>query len=236
VSTPARSEVNEVAMTKRWIGSAAAVITLSGLASGCEAPDSGPTPAAQVKPTATAVSTATAKTGEVVFDPDNPPPGWTMCHRNHCHHQDGRVASYAQVMQEIGATSMVGGKAPPAAPPAPPDVASLPLDADRSDSGLVSRVIKPGAGKRKPGPASVVTVHYTGWTTDGKAFDSSIARGQPAQVPLNRMMPGWIEGIQLMVEGEERRMWIPESLAYKGAPGKPQGRLVFDIELLSIKD
>ena len=218
--------------------SVATTALLIGLATGCEAPpEATPTSEARGKPTAASPApSAAAKPGGVVFDPNNPPPGWVLCHRNHCHHQDGRVASYAQVMQEIGATSMVGGQAPAAAPPAPPDVAAFPLDADRTESGLVTRVLKPGKGTRKPTANSVVTVHYTGWTTDGKAFDSSIARGQPAQFPLNRVVPGWTEGIQLMVEGEERRMWIPESLAYKGAAGKPKGTLVFDVELISIRD
>jgi peptidylprolyl isomerase len=64
-------------------------------------------------------------------------------------------------------------------------------------------------------------------------FDSSVSRGQPATFPLNRVIPGWTEGVQLMVVGEQRRLWIPEELAYKGAPGAPQGMLVFDIELIS---
>ena len=110
------------------------------------------------------------------------------------------------------------------------------MDADRSASGLVTRLIKAGSGSKKPGPTSKVTVHYTGWTTDGKSFDSSIPRNQPATFPLDRVIPGWTEGIQLMVVGEERRFWIPEELAYKGKPGKPQGTLVFDVELISIDD
>jgi FKBP-type peptidyl-prolyl cis-trans isomerase len=139
-------------------------------------------------------------------------------------------------MKETGATSMVGGKAPAAAPPAPPDVGTTPADADRRPSGLLSRVLKPGSGTKKPGPESKVTVHYTGWTTDGKSFDSSIPRGQPATFPVNRVIPGWTEGLQLMVVGEERRFWIPEELAYKGKAGKPAGMLVFDVELIGIDD
>ena len=185
---------------------------------------------------APAPTSAPAANGEVVFDPNNPPEGWVNCHRNHCHHKDGRVASYAQVMQEIGAKKMVGGDAPVAAPAAPPDVAAFPMDADKLPSGLVTRVLKAGKGDKKPGPKSVVTVHYTGWTTDGKSFDSSLTRGKPAQVPLHRMMPGWIEGLQLMVVGEERRFWIPEGLAYKGQAGKPAGTLVFDVELIEVRD
>src|SRR5690606_27029439 len=137
---------------------------------------------------------------------------------------------------EIGATKLVGAEAPKAMPAAPADVAAPPADAVKTPSGLASKVIKAGTGDKKPGSTSVVTVHYTGWTTDGKAFDSSISRGQPAQFPLNRVIAGWTEGLQLMVVGEERRFWIPENLAYGGRPGKPAGMLVFDVELISIRE
>jgi len=119
--------------------------------------------------------------------------------------------------------------------PAPPDVAAPPADAERTPSGLASKVLQPGTGEQKPGPEDIVNVHYTGWTTDGKMFDSSVVRGQPASFPLNRVIPGWTEGLQLMRVGEKRRFWIPEELAYKGRPG-PQGMLVFDVELLGIQE
>lgn len=213
------------------------VAALSWLAvTGCQRSAPEETKQATEAPAEATAAAARPKTEEVVFDPTNPPPGWRLCHRNHCHHEDGRVASYQQVMAEIGATRIVGGQVPKAAPPAPEDVGGAPQDAVKTSSGLASRVLKEGTGTRKPGAASVVTVHYTGWTSDGRAFDSSVARGQPAQFPLNRVIPGWTEGLQLMVEGEERRLWIPESLAYKGAPGKPAGTLVFDVELISIRD
>jgi FKBP-type peptidyl-prolyl cis-trans isomerase len=77
-------------------------------------------------------------------------------------------------------------------------------------------------------------VHYSGWTTDGKMFDSSVARGEPATFPLNGVIAGWSEGVQLMVEGETVRFWIPEALAYKGQQ-QPYGLLVFDVELIAIK-
>jgi peptidylprolyl isomerase len=77
-------------------------------------------------------------------------------------------------------------------------------------------------------------VNYTGWTTDGKMFDSSVQRGEPATFSLNQVIPGWTEGLQMMVEGEKRRFWIPESLAYQGQPGQPAGMLVFDVELIRI--
>jgi FKBP-type peptidyl-prolyl cis-trans isomerase len=65
-------------------------------------------------------------------------------------------------------------------------------------------------------------------------FDSSVTRGEPAEFPLGNVIAGWTEGLQLMVEGEKRRLWIPESLAYQGRPGRPAGMLVFDVELLNI--
>jgi len=122
----------------------------------------------------------------------------------------------------------------PKPPPTPEDVAAAPKDAQKTKSGLMSKVITKGTGTKKPSLNSMVEVHYTGWTTDGKMFDSSVVRGEPAQFPLNAVIPGWTEGVQLMVEGEKRRLWIPEALAYKGAPGAPAGMLVFDVELLKI--
>jgi FKBP-type peptidyl-prolyl cis-trans isomerase len=121
---------------------------------------------------------------------------------------------------------------------APTDVKAPPEDASKSTSGLASKVIKPGTGSRKPAAADTVTVHYTGWTTDGKQFDSSKTGGQPVSFPLNRVIPGWTEGLQLMVEGEQRRFWIPAKLAYgeNPPPGAPAGMLVFDVELLSFKE
>ena len=119
-------------------------------------------------------------------------------------------------------------------PPAPPDVAAVPADAEIGKSGLAWKVLTPGTGTRKPSAHSTVRVHYTGWTTDGKMFDSSLARAKPAVFPLDAVIPGWTQGLQLMVEGEKRRFWIPKNLAYRGEAGKPQGMLVFDIELIEI--
>jgi FKBP-type peptidyl-prolyl cis-trans isomerase len=118
--------------------------------------------------------------------------------------------------------------------PAPSDVAAPPKDAERSESGLASRVLEKGTGTQHPNADSTVTVHYTGWTTDGKMFDSSVKRGQKASFPLNRVIKGWTEGLQLMVVGEKRRFWIPADLAY-GENGRVPGMLVFDVELFEIK-
>ncbi len=117
---------------------------------------------------------------------------------------------------------------------APSDVKAAPLDSAKTNSGIAYKVIKPGTGTVHPTKNSTVTVHYTGWTTDGKMFDSSVERGQPASFGLGDVITGWTEGVQLMVVGEKTRFWIPEKLAYKGERA-PFGVLVFDIELIAIK-
>jgi peptidylprolyl isomerase len=121
--------------------------------------------------------------------------------------------------------------------PAPPDVAAPPADAEKTASGLASKVVSKGTGAVHPAPADTVEVHYTGWTTDGHMFDSSVKRGRTAKFPLNRVIKGWTEGLQLMVEGEKRRFWIPSALAYGDTPqrpGAPAGNLTFDVELIKI--
>ncbi len=124
-------------------------------------------------------------------------------------------------------------KNPPPPIPPPPDVAKAPADAKVEKSGLASKVVTPGKGTAHPSAKSEVEVHYTGWTTDGKMFDSSVTRGETAKFALDMVIKGWTEGVQLMVEGEKRRFWIPEEMAYKGGGG-PQGLLVFDVELIKI--
>jgi peptidylprolyl isomerase len=122
---------------------------------------------------------------------------------------------------------------PPPPLPAPADVAAAPADAEKTASGLAWKTLQAGDGAQ-PVATDRVRVHYTGWTTDGKQFDSSVQRGKPAVFPLNKVIPGWTEGLQLMKIGEKARFWIPEDLAYKGRPGAPAGMLVFDVELLEI--
>jgi len=106
-------------------------------------------------------------------------------------------------------------------------------------SGLQYKIIKEGQGP-KPTDTSTVSVNYNGTLLDGTVFDSSIERGQPAEFPLNRVIKGWTEGIQLMSVGSKYKFWIPSELAYgdNGAGGKikPGALLVFDVELLAIKD
>lgn len=117
----------------------------------------------------------------------------------------------------------------------PSDVKEPPADAHRTADGIAYKVLRAGTGVRHPSAFDRVTVHYTGWTTDGKMFDSSVARGMPATLSLGDVIKGWTEGLQLMVEGERTRFWIPQDLAYKGQSGEPRGMLVFDIELIRIE-
>ncbi len=132
------------------------------------------------------------------------------------------------------AVTVAFAQTPPAAIPAPSDVAAPPADATKTASGLATKVITPGTGKDHPGKDEVVTVDYSAWTADGKMFDSSVARGRPLTIAVNRLLPGLGEGLHLMVTGETLRLWIPESLAYKGAAGKPAGTLVFDVTLIDL--
>lgn len=119
---------------------------------------------------------------------------------------------------------------------APADVAAPPSDATTTASGLAYKSLQAGTGDVHPGATSKVEVHYTGWTTDGEMFDSSVARGQTISFPLNGVIRGWTEGVQLMKVGDKFRFWIPADMAYGENPGggRPGGLLVFDVELFSI--
>lgn len=116
----------------------------------------------------------------------------------------------------------------------PADLRAPPADAVRTPSGLSYRVLKRGAGGARPSPASTIEIHYSGWTLDGRLFDSSVARDQRASFPLDQLIPGWQEGILLMSRGDSFRFWIPGPLAYDtptASPDTPKGTLVFDITL-----
>ena len=104
-------------------------------------------------------------------------------------------------------------------------------------SGLQYMVLRQGAGAR-PKPTDTVRVNYHGTTLDGKVFDSSYDRGQPAEFALNQVIAGWTEGVAMMPVGSKFRFWIPSELAY-GAKGAgddigPNATLVFDVELMDI--
>ena len=106
-----------------------------------------------------------------------------------------------------------------------------------TSTGLQYRVIKEGTGAQ-PTATDEVTVHYTGKLHDGTVFDSSVNRGEPATGPLNRVIPGWTEGVQLMKEGAKYEFYIPSDLAYgpNGVPNAipPHATLIFEVELISI--
>ena len=107
----------------------------------------------------------------------------------------------------------------------------------QTKSGLQYMVIKEGNGI-KPSATDTVTVHYTGTLIDGTVFDSSVERGEPASFPLDKVIPGWTEGLQLMSEGSKYRLFIPSELAYgsKGSGDKilPNSTLIFDVELIKV--
>ncbi len=108
----------------------------------------------------------------------------------------------------------------------------------QTKSGLQYMVLKEGNGA-KPGPTDTVTVNYTGKLIDGTVVDSSEQNGEPAVLPLNKVIPGWTEGLQLMSEGSKYRLFIPSELAYgsKGAGNTilPNATLIFDVELIKVK-
>src|SRR5690606_17261370 len=104
-------------------------------------------------------------------------------------------------------------------------------------SGLQYKVVKEGGGK-SPKATDTVSVHYRGTLIDGTEFDSSIKRGEPAEFPVNRVIPGWTEALQLMKEGAKWMLYIPSHLAYgeRGAGGAigPNETLIFEVELLKV--
>ena len=105
-----------------------------------------------------------------------------------------------------------------------------------TESGLQYLVVKEGNGK-KPGPNDVVTVHYTARLIDGTVFDSSVERGEPATFAVGQVIPGWVEGLQLMSEGSAYRLFIPSELAYGEhgtGPIQPNSTLIFDVQLLKV--
>ncbi len=106
-------------------------------------------------------------------------------------------------------------------------------------SGLQYKVLKAGKGTKSPKATDTVKVHYHGTLMDGSVFDSSVDRGEPISFPLNGVIKGWTEGVQLMKEGDKYQFTIPSELAYgdQGAGGKigPNATLVFDVELIAIE-
>ncbi len=125
------------------------------------------------------------------------------------------------------------------APAAPATAGSQNNEMKTTPSGLKYQVLKQGTGTVSPKATDTVNVHYHGTLLNGTVFDSSVQRGQPISFPLNGVIPGWTEGLQLMKVGDKFKFEIPPNLAY-GANSPtptipPNSTLVFEVELLGIK-
>lgn len=111
-------------------------------------------------------------------------------------------------------------------------------DVQEAASGLQYQILTKGEGTVHPSASSMVTVHYHGTLLDGTVFDSSVERKEPISFPLNRVIRGWTEGVQLMVIGDKFKFFIPSKLAYGNSPAgeiKPGSLLIFEVELLGIE-
>jgi FKBP-type peptidyl-prolyl cis-trans isomerase len=118
---------------------------------------------------------------------------------------------------------------------APADVAAAPPDATRTKSGLAYKTLRAGHGRTRPKLNDTVEVAFTGWTSQGEMFNTTVGRPRPAELPMAELIPAWREALRAMVAGEQRRLWVPEDLAMQGRAGLPPGLLVFDLELLEIE-
>lgn len=134
------------------------------------------------------------------------------------------------LVYEIQVEDIIKAKADPA--PVPPDVAAPPPDAKRTARGVAYRMLKTGTGA-KPTATDLVKIHYTGWTTEGRLVASTALEGSPETITLTATLPGWAEVIPLLAVGDRVRIWVPDTLAFKGQPHKPQGMIVYDLELVS---
>ena len=120
--------------------------------------------------------------------------------------------------------------------PTPANLTAAPADAEVNTSGVASKVVKAGSGEARPSPTDNVQLHYTAWTTDGTMLESTLPAERPETIPLKRTIKGFTEAVQMMVEGETRRIWVPQNMAYGETPPPtaPKGMLIFEVELLKI--
>src|SRR5262249_12485620 len=142
--------------------------------------------------------------------------------------------------EEQTSTSKRDAANPPAAPAAPANSqANAPSAMTTTSSGLKYQVLKQGTGTVSPKASDTVKVHYHGTLLDGTVFDSSVERGEPISFPLNGVIPGWTEGLQLMKVGDKFKFEIPPNLAYGPTSPSPKippnSTLVFEVELLGIQ-
>ncbi len=124
------------------------------------------------------------------------------------------------------------------APPTPIDLKAPGADALKTPSGLVYRVLRKGPGTDHPLATSQVTLHFSGWTSDGRLFVSTVMSHRPAMFRVATLPPGWREAVQQMVAGEKARFWVPAALALGGKPpitSGPGDTLLYDIELVAVQ-
>jgi peptidylprolyl isomerase len=123
-------------------------------------------------------------------------------------------------------------------PTVPEDVSEPPPTAARTPSNIAYRILHPGTG-RAPTIDDAVLVKYSGWTADGKVFETTARRGRPRTLFPRQLVAGLSEALLMMKEGEAARFWIPPNLAFGDTPAKPggpSGPVVYDIELVKVKD
>lgn len=153
------------------------------------------------------------------------------------------IMMVAAAMMCVSATSCKASVMPEDDAPATIDLTDGKVDTTgytTTKSGLKYKEVRKGTGRQPSGPNAVVKVHYAGKHLDGTVFDSSYDRGEPISFPLNRVIPGWTEGVQLMKEGAKYQFIIPSGLAYgsTGTPGgsiAPNEDLYFEVELLEVQ-
>jgi FKBP-type peptidyl-prolyl cis-trans isomerase len=124
------------------------------------------------------------------------------------------------------------------APAVPNDLRAPPKTATRLPSGGFMEVLQPGKGARHPAISSLVLLHYETWSADGSLIEDTRMTGHPGLFLMGSVLPGWLEGLSRMVEGEKIRLWVPAELAFGEKPSskmQPAGDLVYDIELISIQ-
>jgi FKBP-type peptidyl-prolyl cis-trans isomerase len=124
------------------------------------------------------------------------------------------------------------------APPMPADLEGPPAKAQKTESGVSFLILKKGTGTQHPAAPQRVKLHFSGWTTKGVLFESTVFSGRPAVYGLGEVIPGWREVLPRLVVGDKVRLWIPSALAYGDKPrrrGYPAGPLVYDLELLALE-
>lgn len=142
-------------------------------------------------------------------------------------------AGYPRAMSifDLELVEIIEGEPPRAAPP---DVANAPSTARRTQSGLAYKRLESGKSKERPNAWDRVSIHYTGWSSDGTMVEGS-ARDRPSSFEVATMMPGLAEALPLLAIGDKARFWVPEPLAYAGRPNEPRGTITFDVELVAIE-